>query len=143
VCCTSLDIAERDEIHAYATTLGATKTPFDLTMDVTHLVIGAITSAKYKFVAKSSPNVHVVLPEFVRALREAWMSGEEVDLDQFHEKYKAPVFLGLRISLTGFTDRKRPQSIQNGLVLIICSAISRPSDTANTAKWRRILPRSG
>jgi DNA replication regulator DPB11 len=75
-------------------------------MDVTHLVIGAITSAKYKFVAQKSPNVHVVVPEFIRALREAWMSGEEVDLDKFHEKYKAPAFMGLRISFTGFTDCK-------------------------------------
>jgi DNA replication regulator DPB11 len=107
VCCTSLDISERDQIHEQATTLGATKCTFDLTMDVTHLVVGATTSPKYKFVARNSPDVHVVLPDFIKAMRLAWMAGEEVDLDKLHNDYKAPALLGLRISLTGFTDRKK------------------------------------
>jgi DNA replication regulator DPB11 len=74
-------------------------------MDVTHLVIGATTSPKYKFVAKNSPDVHVVLPEFMREMRLAWMEGGDIDLDEFHEKYRVPTFYKLRISLTGFVDR--------------------------------------
>jgi hypothetical protein len=110
VCCTSLDIGERDQIHAQATTLGAEKCTFDLTMDVTHLVVGATNSAKYKFVAKNSPNVNVVLADFIKAMRLAWMAGEEVDLDKFHDNYKAPPLLKLRVSLTGFTIRKQIRS---------------------------------
>jgi len=116
VCCTSLDIADRDEIHKHAQFLGAAKCTFDLTMDVSHLVIGHTNSAKYKFVAKNSPNVEVVLPDFIEALRIAWMNAQEVDLDKYHEQYRAPVFYKLRISLTGFTERKMGHFIVTGIL---------------------------
>jgi DNA replication regulator DPB11 len=104
ICCTSLPPEQRDKIHKIAATLGA-QCFFDLTVQVTHLVIGETGTPKYAYVAKERPDVKVVLPEFIYAIREAWMAGEEVDVEAIETKHRAPALYGLRICLTGFTNR--------------------------------------
>jgi hypothetical protein len=79
---------------------------FDLTVQVTHLLVGDITTAKYNYVAKERPDIKVVLPEFVRAAREAWMNGDEIDIQQLEDKHRAPTLYGLHICVTGYTDRE-------------------------------------
>jgi hypothetical protein len=59
--------------------MGAT-IKLDLTSDVTHLIVGSIDSAKYRYVAKSRDDVKVLSPAWLEALREVWMSGDD-DLD--------------------------------------------------------------
>jgi DNA replication regulator DPB11 len=104
ICCTSLPPDQRDKIHKIAVTLGA-QCFFDLTMQVTHLVIGETCTPKYAYVAKERPDVKVVLPDFIDAVHEAWMSDEEVDIHAAETKHRAPALYGLRICLTGFTAR--------------------------------------
>jgi DNA replication regulator DPB11 len=104
ICCSAIDPDTRDEIHNIANLLGASKCTFDLTMDVTHLVVGNTTSQKYKFVAKHSPDVQIVLAEFFTAMRLKYVADEAIDLDALHKQYQAPVVYKLRISITGYTD---------------------------------------
>src|ERR1700761_2558525 len=79
ICCTSLDTDTRDSIHKIAQDLGA-ECSFDLTVKATHLIIGATTSPKYNWVAKERPDMKVVFPEFIEAVRQIWMNGEEDDV---------------------------------------------------------------
>lgn len=84
--------------------MGAT-IKLDLTSDVTHLVVGNINSAKYRYVAKSREDVKVLLPQWLEALRTVWMEGDDVDVAELEEKYRLPTFYGLKICLTGFDNR--------------------------------------
>jgi DNA replication regulator DPB11 len=122
ICCTSLPPDQRDKIHSIAATLGA-QTFFDLTMQVTHLVIGETCTPKYAYVAKERPDVKVVLPEFFDAVREAWMSGEEVDVAAAETKHRAPALYGLRICLTGFTTRTPPYLVPSVALLTASQAM--------------------
>lgn len=77
----------------------------DLTTDVTHLVVGGVDSEKYRHVARHRPDVRVVKPEWLPAVRDAWIQGGEVDVDALTEQYRLPTFHGLKICVTGFEDR--------------------------------------
>lgn len=77
---------------------------FDLTSDVTHLIVGSVETKKYQYVAKERPDVKVLLPSFVEAVREAWLVGAEPDVEALEIDHRAPALFGLRICLTGFED---------------------------------------
>ena len=85
--------------------MGATHNP-DLTPDVTHLVVGSINTPKYKYVAKARPDVKVVLPGFVKAVRRSWMAGEDTDVQAMERTWRVPTLFKLTICLTGFGDRE-------------------------------------
>lgn len=76
----------------------------DLTADVTHLIVGAITTPKYKYVAKERPDIKVLPPTWLDAVREAWMEGSDVDVEALERTHRLPPFSGLHICLTGFED---------------------------------------
>jgi hypothetical protein len=86
--------------------MGAT-IKLDLTSDVTHLIVGNINSAKYRYVAKSREDVKVVSPEWLDGMRDEWLKGGEVDVAAIEHKFRLPTFFGLKICLTGFDDGMR------------------------------------
>lgn len=77
---------------------------YDLTSDVTHLIVGSIDTPKYKYVAKERPDVKVVTPAWVEAVRTSWMEGGDTDVEKLEHEYRVPTFHGLRICVTGFDD---------------------------------------
>ena len=77
----------------------------DLTSDVTHLIVGDTDTPKYKYVARERPDVKVLMPEWIEAVRDVWMQGGETDVEALEAEYRLPTFAGLRICLTGFEDR--------------------------------------
>ena len=79
---------------------------YDLTPEVTHLIIGATDSQKYQFVAKQRNDVQPMTIEWIEAIRELWMNDQEIDLEGLEKTYVRPVFLGLKFSMTGCEDRK-------------------------------------
>jgi DNA replication regulator DPB11 len=79
---------------------------FDLTVQVTHLIIGDVSTAKYSYVAKERPDVKVLLPTFVEAARIAWMAGDELEIQTLEKNHRAPTFFGLQICLTGYSNRE-------------------------------------
>lgn len=78
---------------------------FDLTSDVTHLIVGSLDTTKYKYVAKERPDVKVVLPGFVDAVKESWMKGGTTDVEALEQEYRVPTLQGLIICVTGIENR--------------------------------------
>ena len=74
----------------------------DLTSDVTHLVVGSITTPKYRYVAKDRPDIKVLHPDWIESVRESWMEGGEVDVAALEKQHELKPFTGLEICITGF-----------------------------------------
>jgi DNA replication regulator DPB11 len=94
-----------------ATQMGA-EHKYDLTSDVTHLIVGGVDTSKYKYVAKERPDVKVVLPAFVDAVRESWMKGGQTDVNALEVEHVVPTFHRLRICVTGFENQQREEIIR-------------------------------
>ena len=77
---------------------------FDLTSDVTHLIVGETDTPKYKFVAKERPDVKCIKTSFIEAVRRSWLEGGETDVEALEKEHKLPTFSGLIICVTGFED---------------------------------------
>lgn len=97
--------------------MGAT-VKLDLTSDVTHLIVGSINSAKYRYVAKSREDVKVVTPEWIEGIRQEFIKGEDVDVAALEREYRLPTFYGLKICLTGFDNGMGYESTTTESVLI-------------------------
>jgi len=111
LCCSGLLRQTSDSLQSAAREMGAATT-LDLTLDVTHLVVNGNTStAKYKYVAKSRPEVKVVTETFVQEARKIWMSGGMPDISALEDTHKAPALLGVHVSLTGFSTSTCPRVI--------------------------------
>lgn len=76
----------------------------DLTSDVTHLIVGDSNTSKYKYVAREREDIKVLRLEWVEAVRQAWMQGDDVNIETLETEYWLPTFAGLRICVTGFED---------------------------------------
>ncbi|KKA19931.1 BRCT domain protein [Rasamsonia emersonii CBS 393.64] len=103
LCFTSILPEQRSELVEIASQMGATH-KFDLTSDVTHLLVGETNTEKYKYVARERTDVTVLLPQWIEAVRQSWMQGGDTDLKALEEQYKLPTFYGLSICITGFED---------------------------------------
>ncbi|KAK4998107.1 protein kinase activating protein dpb11 [Elasticomyces elasticus] len=79
----------------------------DLTTNSTHLLVGNIDTPKYKFVAKERPDMKVLKPEWIEAVRSVWVAGDDVDVAALEEQYRMPTFAGVKICLTGFKGATR------------------------------------
>lgn len=77
---------------------------FDLTSDVTHLIVGDTDTPKYKFVAKERPDVKCLLPSWVDAVRASWMDGGETNVAALEVAHRLPTLTRLRVCVTGFDD---------------------------------------
>lgn len=71
---------------------------------MTHLLVGQVSTPKYKYVAREREDVKVVKPEFVYAVRDAWTLGGALDLEDLEETHRLSTFAGLSICVTGFDD---------------------------------------
>ncbi|CAN9277839.1 unnamed protein product [Alternaria alternata] len=112
LCCTSIAPEQRAKLAAIGAQMGAT-IKLDLTSDVTHLIVGSTDSAKYRYVAKSRDDVKVLSPEWLEALREVWMAGDDIlDMAALEKEYRMPTLAGLKICLTGFDNPEQRKRIQ-------------------------------
>ncbi len=76
----------------------------DLTADVTHLIVGDSSTLKYKYVAREREDVKVLQLDWVEAIRQAWMRGDDVNIEALEDEFRLPPFAGLRMCVTGFED---------------------------------------
>ncbi|KAL4802147.1 BRCT domain-containing protein [Aspergillus unguis] len=111
LCFTSILPEQRTELASIAGQMGASHS-FDLTSDVTHLLVGETNTEKYKFVARERPDIAVLQPEWVEAVRQSWMQGGDTNLRALEDKYKLPTFTGTAICITGFEDLSLRNYIQ-------------------------------
>ncbi|KAI4652375.1 hypothetical protein J4E93_002577 [Alternaria ventricosa] len=115
LCCTSIAPEQRAKLAAIGAQMGAT-IKLDLTSDVTHLIVGSTDSAKYRYVAKSREDVKVLSPEWLEALREVWMTGDDdLDMAALEKEYRMPTLAGLKICLTGFDNPEQRKTIQESV----------------------------
>ncbi|KAK0264300.1 protein kinase activating protein dpb11 [Friedmanniomyces endolithicus] len=98
-----------------ASRMGATFR-LDLTTDVTHLIVGSITTPKYRYVAKSRPDIKVVSIDWLEAVRQAYMKGDDVDVVELEEEHKLGVFHGLQICVTGFDNLEKRTFLSEAVV---------------------------
>ncbi|TKA72520.1 hypothetical protein B0A49_02470 [Cryomyces minteri] len=115
MCCTSIAPEQRTELATIATQMGAVH-KLDLTSDVTHLIVGNTETPKYQYVAKQRPDVKVLRPEWVEAVRLSWMEGGDTDVAALEGEYRLATFAGLTICVTGFDDLEQRTRIQNTVV---------------------------
>ncbi|KAL5115559.1 protein kinase activating protein dpb11 [Pleosporales sp. CAS-2024a] len=112
LCCTSIAPEQRTHLAHIGADLGAT-IKLDLTSDVTHLIVGSIDSAKYRYVARCREDVKVLSPAWLEALREVWLQGSDhLDVAALEAAHRVPTFFGLKICLTGFDTPEQRRYIQ-------------------------------
>jgi hypothetical protein len=111
---------------------------FDLTSDVTHLIVGALDTSKYKYVAKERPDVKAVLPAFVDAVKESWMKGGATDVEALEREYRVPTLQGLIICITGIESRDVSPVPSDQPVLMVNRGARRDHRTRKTT--RRAIP---
>nr|POF14074.1 s-m checkpoint control protein rad4 [Quercus suber] len=85
----------------------------DLTCDVTHLICGSTNTPKYQYTARERPDIAVLHPNWLEAVRQAWMTGDEVDVAGLAQQHKLPTFFELKACLTGFTDPKERENFKH------------------------------
>ncbi|KAL4973987.1 BRCT domain-containing protein [Aspergillus desertorum] len=116
LCFTSIVPEQRTELASIASQMGAGHN-YDLTSDVTHLIVGETSTEKYKFVARERPDVVVLRPEWIEAVRQSWMQGGDTDIHALEEQYRLPTFSGTAICITGFEDMNLRNYIRNNAEL--------------------------
>lgn len=79
---------------------------YDLTSDVTHLIVGEYDTPKYRYVAKERPDVQVLTPGWVDAVRSLWIADQKIDMDALEKEHALPTFASLKMSVTGFDNRR-------------------------------------
>jgi len=79
---------------------------YDLTFDVTHLIVGAYDTPKYRYVAQQRLDVRPMTIGWIEAMRELWMNDQEIDLEALEKEHTLPTLHSLKFSMTGCDDRK-------------------------------------
>lgn len=65
---------------------------YDLTPDVTHLIVGKYSTAKYRHVAKERPDIKPMAAGWVEAVRRLWVEDQEIDMAALEETWKLRAF---------------------------------------------------
>ncbi|KOS21001.1 S-M checkpoint control protein rad4 [Escovopsis weberi] len=78
VCCTSIPHEQRTELANKVAELGGVH-KYDLTPDVTHLVVGDYNTPKYRHVARERPDVKAMDAHWVHAVAELWKNDDHFD----------------------------------------------------------------
>ncbi|KAF5024730.1 hypothetical protein F66182_3162 [Fusarium sp. NRRL 66182] len=87
VCCTSIPAEHRTSIAAKVAELGGIH-KYDLTPDVTHLIVGDYDTPKYRHVARERPDIKAMDAAWVEALSDLWKNDDEIDYRQLETKYQ-------------------------------------------------------
>ncbi|KAG7413989.1 S-M checkpoint control protein rad4 [Fusarium oxysporum f. sp. rapae] len=123
VCCTSIPAEHRTSIASKVAELGGIH-KYDLTPDVTHLIVGDYDTPKYRHVARERPDIKAMDAAWIEELSEIWKNDEEIDYRQLENKHQLkplekrgidptvqpqrgePARDSLLICLTGFGDQR-------------------------------------
>ncbi|KAG5979382.1 hypothetical protein E4U55_005236 [Claviceps digitariae] len=122
-CCTSIPPDQRTEIAARVEELGGLH-KYDLTPDVTHLIVGDYDTPKYRHVARERPDIKAMDAAWIEEMTHLWKHDDEIDFAALEKKHQlkalekcgaeSPSPLGrqstdrqsLLICLTGFGEQR-------------------------------------
>ena len=80
---------------------------YDLTLDVTHLIVGKYDTPKYRYVVKERPDIRPMTIGWIETVRELWIEDKEIDVEALERQHLLPTFNSLKFSMTGCDDRMR------------------------------------
>ncbi|KUJ22125.1 uncharacterized protein LY89DRAFT_715108 [Mollisia scopiformis] len=103
ICCTSVPDEKRTEIAQWTEQMGGVHR-YDLTLDVTHLIVADYNTDKYRYVARERQDVQPMTIQWIESVRELWMNDKEIDFTALETEYRLPTFHTLRFSMTGCDD---------------------------------------
>ncbi|KAI0597538.1 BRCT domain-containing protein [Biscogniauxia sp. FL1348] len=132
VCCTSIEADQRTEIAVRVTDMGGHH-KYDLTPDVTHLIVGDYNTAKYRHVAKERPDIKPMAAGWIDAVRTLWLEDREMDFAALESKWQLRTFeagggipnsphpqererIKLVCCLTGFEDNSMRSMIEDKVI---------------------------
>ncbi|PNP38504.1 hypothetical protein TGAMA5MH_09585 [Trichoderma gamsii] len=87
VCCTDIPTDQRTDIAQKVAELGGVH-KYDLTPDVTHLVVGGYDTPKYRHVARERVDIKAMDAGWIVAVSELWKKDEEIDLAALEKSYQ-------------------------------------------------------
>ncbi|KAI8668140.1 hypothetical protein NCS55_00838400 [Fusarium keratoplasticum] len=87
VCCTSIPAEHRTTIAGKVSELGGVH-KYDLTPDVTHLIVGDYDTPKYRHVARERPDIKAMDAAWIEALSELWKNDDEIDYRKLEAEYQ-------------------------------------------------------
>ncbi|TKY90521.1 hypothetical protein EX895_000519 [Sporisorium graminicola] len=88
----------------YARELGA-RVEGNLTEDVTHLIADRPGSEKYRFALELG--MHIVSPGWILEVRQAWLSGEDVDAEELELQHQLPALSNTTICFSALAGAQR------------------------------------
>ncbi|KAJ3552363.1 hypothetical protein NPX13_g11133 [Xylaria arbuscula] len=91
LCCTSIEADQRTEIAQRTADMGGVH-KYDLTPDVTHLIVGDYNTAKYRHVAKERPDIKPMAAGWVDAVRRLWVEDREIDFAALEDHWTLKTF---------------------------------------------------
>lgn len=91
LCCTSIEADQRSEIAQRTSDMGGIH-KYDLTPDVTHLIVGDYNTAKYRHVAKERPDIKPMAAAWVEAVRRLWVEDQEIDFAALESTWQLQTF---------------------------------------------------
>ncbi|KAI1393131.1 BRCT domain-containing protein [Hypoxylon trugodes] len=91
LCCTNIEADLRTEIAQRTVDLGGIH-KYDLTPDVTHLIVGDYDTAKYRHVARERPDIKPMAAGWVDAISELWREDVEFDFAALEETWRLKTF---------------------------------------------------
>ncbi|TFA97407.1 S-M checkpoint control protein rad4 [Trichoderma ghanense] len=87
VCCTSIPPDQRTDIAQKVAELGGVH-KYDLTPDVTHLVVGDYDTPKYRHVARERADIKAMDAAWINAVNELWKNDDEIDLVALEKRHQ-------------------------------------------------------
>ncbi|KAL0931474.1 brct domain-containing protein [Colletotrichum truncatum] len=87
VCCTSIPPDQRTEIAKKTEELGGVH-KYDLTPDVTHLIVGDYDTPKYRHVAKERTDIKAMDATWIDALGQLWMADADIDFPALEREHQ-------------------------------------------------------
>ncbi|KAF9878033.1 BRCA1 C Terminus domain-containing protein [Colletotrichum karsti] len=91
VCCTSIPPDQRTEIAKKTEELGGIH-KYDLTPDVTHLVVGDYDTPKYRHVAKERTDIKAMDATWIDAMGKLWMADANIDFAALEKEHQLRPF---------------------------------------------------
>ncbi|KAK7960822.1 S-M checkpoint control rad4 [Apiospora saccharicola] len=91
VCCTSIPPDQRTEIATRTADLGGVH-KYDLTPDVTHLIVGDYDTPKYRHVARERPDIKPMAVGWINAVRSLWVEDQDMDFAELEARWQLKPF---------------------------------------------------
>ncbi|KAI1842333.1 hypothetical protein JX266_011501 [Neoarthrinium moseri] len=113
VCCTSIPADQRTEIANRVQEWGGIH-KYDLTPDVTHLVVGDYDTPKYRHVARERPDIKAMAAGWIDAVRALWTTDQEINFAELEAEHQLKTFE----SSGGFPSSTNPQERERGRLLV-------------------------